>query len=1063
MVSTTSFRIVAAASDRAVAPVLDEVQERIASHERGPLLVVGGPGTGKTTALVEHVVRRVQAGEDPRRILVLTSSRKAALEMRRRVAARAGHTTATVAAMTFHAFCHQIVTRFGVGDDPLAAPPRLLTAPEQDYRMREAMAGTQAVAWPDDLAAAVGTRAFSEEVVAVMTRARQLGMEPADVAAAGRAASRPAWEAVGSFFEEYVELLDLAGVLDYAELTHRTRLLLADPEVGAAIRRHVTRVVVDEYQECDEAQVAVLSLLAGRGGRIVAAGDPDESIDAFRGAQGRAVADFTAEFGQQGTAEVVVLPRTRRHGAALATALGGIADRLGTVGSLGADTVARLRHPEPLGPAGLVEVHTCDSAATEAARIAHLLRTAHLVDGVPWSQMAVLTRQGRRTLPALARALTTAGVPVQVVGDDVALASEPAVAPLLLGLELACADEVPTPTQARALMLSWLGGLDPVTWRRAGRRLRALHPDGETPGGRRADELLAQALVEPGLLAREESAPEDELAAVARVAQTLAAVRTQIEAGRGPHAALWELWRSTPWPTRLQERAWGRGPDAARAQGDLDAVCALFDLASRREEADNRGVADFLAEVVEQQIPADTDREEGPRSEAVRLSTAHRAKGQEWDLVVVAGVQEGAWPDLRRHDGVLEAVRLTRAGVGEAEPLSASVARERRLFLVACSRARRRLVVTAVDDPESDAGLASRFLDDLGVAAERWEGRPTEPTTLPALVAELRRVGVDPSVSPLLREAAAQRLAVLADAVDDEGHPLAPWADPDRWWGMHDPDVGPVELARPDEPVRLTGSALESMLECPRRWYLERQVGAQTPAENAASLGTIVHALAEHAALEGWGLGELTSRLDEVWGALRFEAAWRETAEREIVEAELGRFLAWQELGQRTLLGTEVPYEVEIDLGDDRVVLTGTVDRLEREPDGGLVIVDLKTGRNTPTGPALKRLDQLGVYQLAAAHGAFEELAPGCGVAGAEVVHLRVPGTNPLLPKVGRQDPPTVGDAEGEGPTWVHDRLLQAARLVRAGRFPAQACQACDRCRFATSCPVTGAGSQVLS
>jgi superfamily I DNA/RNA helicase len=156
------------------------------------LLVLAGPGTGKTTTLVECVVDRIERrGATPDSILVLTFSRKAAADLRARIAGRLGRTTVTPMAMTFHAFCYALVRRFGDEADAqsngFGAPLRLLTGPEQEFRVRETLQGsleTQRAQWPESLARAFPTRAFASEVRAVLAKARQLGMDPDDVVAA---------------------------------------------------------------------------------------------------------------------------------------------------------------------------------------------------------------------------------------------------------------------------------------------------------------------------------------------------------------------------------------------------------------------------------------------------------------------------------------------------------------------------------------------------------------------------------------------------------------------------------------------------------------------------------------------------------------------------------------------------------------------------------------------------------------------------------------------------------------------------------------------------------------
>ncbi|HEV2927640.1 MAG TPA: UvrD-helicase domain-containing protein, partial [Propionibacteriaceae bacterium] len=199
------YRLIQTPQSLPIAPVLDAAQQTVVEHPGGPLLVLAGPGTGKTTTLGESVVDRIERrGVTPDRILALTFSRKAAADLRARISHRLGRTTVTPLAMTFHAFGYALVRRFadqiGPHPDPFAGPVRLLTGPEQEFRVRETLQGsieTGRAHWPDALARAFPTRAFAGEIRAVLARARQLGMDPADVVAAGEAAGRPEWVGVG--------------------------------------------------------------------------------------------------------------------------------------------------------------------------------------------------------------------------------------------------------------------------------------------------------------------------------------------------------------------------------------------------------------------------------------------------------------------------------------------------------------------------------------------------------------------------------------------------------------------------------------------------------------------------------------------------------------------------------------------------------------------------------------------------------------------------------------------------------------------------------------------------
>ncbi len=374
-----------------------------------------------------------------------------------------------------------------------------------------------------------------------------------------------------------------------------------------------------------------------------------------------------------------------------------------------------------------------------------------------------------------------------------------------------------------------------------------------------------------------------------------------------------------------------------------------------------RGVTGFLAEVEGQQIPADTLRESELRGSAVRVLTAHRAKGLEWELVVVAGVQEGGWPDVRRRGSLLEADRLGRRGVSEAVPTAVRIAEERRLFYVACTRARSRLVVTAVAGTEGEGDQPSRFLTELGVPVHELPGRPRRPLSLAALVGELRRVSVDPETPPAIREQAAVRLARLADAQDRDGRPLVPAAAPEQWWGMRPLSESPQPVVPLEAPVRLSGSQLGGVLACPRQWFLARKAQGESVRSAAASFGSVIHVLAEHGANGTLDPGELAEHLEAVWGQLDFDANWLSAVERVEAESALERFATWQEArtGQR-LLGTEVAFSCELDLGTERVHLTGSADRVERDPDGRIRIVDFKTSKSVPTAADVALQDQLG-------------------------------------------------------------------------------------------------------
>jgi ATP-dependent exoDNAse (exonuclease V) beta subunit len=618
--------------------------------------------------------------------------------------------------------------------------------------------------------------------------------------------------------------------------------------------------------------------------------------------------------------------------------------------------------------------------------------------------------------------------------------------------------------------------MDSMSTRRLGRALREAERAELAGTGlpRPSVELTSLALRHQELLDDCPASPEVDAARA--LAQLLRRCEKAIRSGRTAEEALWLLWSQTPWPERLRQQAGLGGEAGRRANRDLDAICALFEIAARSEEVSGlRGITGFLAEVEGQQIPADPMREAELRGSAVRVLTAHRAKGLEWDLVIVAGVQEGRWPDVRRRGSLLEPEQLGRREVMVPVPTATRIAEERRLFYVACTRARSRLVVTAVAGTDGEADQPSRFLGELGVPVRELPGRPKRPLSLSALVGELRSMTVDPEASPRLREEAAVRLARLADATDGDGRLLVPAARPEHWWGMRALTRADRPLVAPEQPVHLSGSQLASVLACPRHWFLARKARGESVRTTAASFGSVVHVLAEYGAYHEVDHEEISSRLESVWNQLDFDAHWLSAVERVEAESALERFVTWQEARPHlTLLGTEVEFACDVDLGSDRVHLTGTADRVERDPDGRIRIVDFKTSKTAPTAADVALHDQLGVYQLAVQQGAFARVAgddarPG----GAELVYLRLPDGDSGHPKTFQQasldEVPfpltsrgTKEDARGGQPSWVHQRLADAAHIIRSEHHDARIGPACRYCPFRTSCPAQPAGQQVV-
>jgi RecB family exonuclease len=512
------------------------------------------------------------------------------------------------------------------------------------------------------------------------------------------------------------------------------------------------------------------------------------------------------------------------------------------------------------------------------------------------------------------------------------------------------------------------------------------------------------------------------------LARTLAVLGDELGRGATAHELLWTAWDRSGRERTWSELARGHGPLADQAHRDLDAVVALFQAAKRFVErsldADPRV---FVRSILDSAVAE--DRLDAPAGgESVRILTPAGALGTEFDTVVIAGVQDGVWPNTRLRGSLLDTWRLadaaTRVDVGGGSTLDrrrAAMHDELRLLARALSRARARVVLTAVDDDDTGPSVFFEFLPD----PERYT--VDHPLSLRGLVAQHRRALTEPSTRTRA-ERAAQQLAVLADAG-------VAGAAPREWFGVAPPTSnGPLrDLAVED--VRVSPSRLHTLEECELNWVIGDLGG--DPGGATAGLGTIIHAALEHS--EGSDEASLWAEVESRWGELTFEAEWRDRAElaraRDLVR-RLHLYLRRFEADGGRLIGAEPHFEVAIPLDDadafdHGAILSGYIDRVELTPDGTVVIVDLKTGKREPqTDAKVSDNPQLGAYQLAFESGAIPAAA-GLPAGGAKLLVLR--------PTATRSDyaTPWQPPFDHERRELFHARIRSAVDVMRGTSFTA--------------------------
>ncbi|WP_216897782.1 ATP-dependent helicase [Nocardia alni] len=1184
-----------------------------------PWQVLGGPGAGKTSLLIDLAADRIVAGADPESILVLTHAKPAAVRVRNAIARQVRAATAEPEnslvggvpgatreplVRTAHSYAFAILRRHAeVNGNP---PPRLLTGAEQDVVLREMLRGElddiqsgpggphggAMELWPQRLQPALGTLGFAEQLRDLMLRATERGLGPEDLIALGALHERAEWIAAGRFAERYEQAMLLrwsvgieapeasAPALDAAELVGAALDAFAlDPSLLDAERERIHCLLVDDAQHLDPLAAQLIQVVGGGAATTVVAGDPDQAVYTFRGADPRFLVDLPASDGRR-----ILLLDNHRSAPIVHDAVARIVTRMPGHGPhrIGpGDT----NHDDGQDDSADFAVRVLTTPAKEAALIADHLRRAHLTDGVPWSRMAVIVRSVPLSLAPLRRALLAVGVPVLQPKPDVPLARRHGAAWMLQALRALLAGsrarpDLFTEDDALDLLTGPLGGADQISLRRLRRGIRrtvlergrredpsdpwadaadradeglveggppltnqsagaadgsaadggeepsgvdgigvdisgeaeasnraavadsARAIAGDRPTGRRrpADDALggefgseaddsvrfadldrssAQVLrdliTDVGDASMLERLTDVESAPLRRVLSAVRRARKAMERGAGLEDVLWALWTASGLERRWVGQSERGGASAMQADRDLDAAVGLFDAAAAYVDRLPRARVEGFVEYLEQQeIPQDSAPVTDPGG-AVAILSAHAAVGREWDVVVVAGVQEGIWPNLRPRGtllGVEDLVDVAR-GIGDfGERMSRSapiLAEERRLLLIACGRARRSLLVTAVESVAGDRDLVpSRFLAELDVATESGEpGRiptPVDPgraLVMQALIAELRGVACDPEEAPPRRQHAAHQLARLASAGVRGAHP-------DDWYGTAELSSQLPLWGEDQGPVALSPSTVELLKTCPLRWALERHGGSD--GENPYAVkGNLVHTLVQ--ALSGQVTeDQVKAALVRAWKAVdpgsseSGPTSWHSRQDLRRTETMLDTFVAWlrNTRDELTQLGVEVPVDCVLPArtpDEYPVRIRGRVDRVERDALGRFVIVDVKTGKTPISKQSAAEHAQLATYQVAAAAGALDDVAADPSAdpqpGGARLVYVAKPSA-----KEGAAQR-MQGALDDESIAQWRDTIHDAAESTRGPSYLAMRNDGCRHCTVAGSCPVQDTGRQV--
>ena len=910
---------------------LNPEQRRVVEYGEGPLLVLAGPGSGKTRVITERIVHLLGnvPGIEPRNILALTFTDKAATEMKERVRRALGDAAELPHVSTFHSFCYEVLRKRHFERQLLDKVNVWIF-----LRRRMEKLGLEfyrKLAEPG---------AFLHDLNEFFSRCQDELIEPGDferhvekieseflAQARGldhderreREEEIRKQKELARVFRRSRELLEEAGCSSLGSLISETvRLWEREPDVLAEYRSRFRHVLVDEFQDTNYAQVELLRRMVAPPWNITAVGDDDQAIYRFRGASHGAFRMFADAFPAHQTAFLYRNYRSTRKVLRCANA----------VIARNTREISKPPLATEKGEGCAVFLAGAPDYPSEAAWIAQEVeRLAQR--GNALGEIAVLFRAHRHR-DLLVEEFRRRGIRFSIRGLSVL--STVILRDLVAYLKLADSPHDNVALTRVLLMPRWKlpEGLALALREQAAKDRCSLFEALE--GAERAfglkDELAKTGWAELNRLLRE----------LKRIALS---------------ASVTSLF------DRLTEKL-----GLVFLPGEPDRVYTetfrKF-LAEWEDKSSTRKLEEFLEYFdyfVEAGGKIEAPEPENPAN-AVQMMTVHAAKGLEFPVVFVMSVAPKRFPHFEQKP-VIEFPEELRKG--PQPPADIHLQEERRLFYVAITRARERLYISSVVKP---GGKPSVFVEDL-LSDPVVAGRDIERIEVPEIGPEERRASPPPPAAPgppsrAEGEPRQQRLFGDSPAPGGCTHPnLSEWAsEPPR--------------AATGEKLRLSATAIEDYRSCPLKFKFGHCMKIPTGPQAALTFGNVMHqCVRRYFELRAAGLpgfGEIEEYFLKSWKSAGFEDDYQEQTYRQAGLEQLRQFVERQNASDAIAAGTEFERRFTLDLGD--VSLEGRIDQISPlrgagpARDQSIELIDYKTGRPKSQREADKSL-QLSIYALAA-------------------------------------------------------------------------------------------------
>ena len=944
---------------------LNSEQTEAVQHSGSPLLVIAGPGSGKTRVIIERVLHLVRTGTKPSEILCLTFSEKAAEEMKQRL--EKAIDVAEMGISTFHSFAKEVLednvldSGIGMSSGVIKRSAQLVWGLENidKFKLEHIEIGNNAVDVIESVIDGIST--FKDELISPEELQAYLDKKLAVTLEDEQRDFLLKLSDLCRVYQRYQEFQRSKTVIDFDDMVVlAVDLLKKKGNVLAKYQKKFKHVLVDEFQDNNFAQLELVKQIA-RNGNVTAVGDDDQSIYRFQGAYLTNFKDFQSYFPNT---HRVILHRNYRSTPNIVNLSNQLLE--GVEG----------RHPKKITSehkeGDRVTVAQCPNEPSEVEFVVNTIqkllgkdveRRDNTTEPLTYRDFVVLSRkkaEGKK----FAQGLKAHGIPATFVGES-NIFSSPVVRDLMAFLAIA---QNPAASGIEINRLMKNHGIGEINRARINHAARKKARDG--PAG---IDYVFETIKGCGDL---DVTQKKELGELEGQIQKVA----ELESSKTTGEMVYEIIMSVS--GLYKKSVQSDSPENRRNQAILK---EFYNIATEYESLNPHGPLDGFIKHLNLMGRFDVEMQEGTALEnTVQVTTIHQSKGREFPVVFIADLAQDKFPLRYRKKAFYVPGDLSKGVVQSEDERALYIQEERRLFYVAMTRAQNLLYITYAKRYGQNVRekKPSKFLEELDFAQNplidlvAHEGQQSEvllqeESIVGKIKDDLQGMAAS-SINQMHLKSAIQRIVDLAKVNHYEKHGSFEGFDPAEVLAFEDRDDGlEADLEGRRMPLidrdnlRLSASKINTYKDCPLKFKFQHVMEVPTKAKSFFELGKAVHAVAEHMTklqIEGTEPTEALAMdiLEKEWNAGAFQSETQERQEKEKAREMVRTYLEWSSKNENVPVAAEQRFRIDI----GGVPFNGSIDRVEKTPGGKIAVVDFKTGRAYKTAKTIREDPQMNIYAL---------------------------------------------------------------------------------------------------